>query len=233
MIPDPMPWVGWPNGEKRSVVMPSAVIVTTDSLSFATTEVRSSEVTVVLPVLVAWAVVVAAGAAAGGGRSRVTIAVVPPVASAALSTAAATTVPTPRLRSRLDAGAPFTGCTAKLADGAGEKAGRSGPRGRRHRALRGRCGRRQGRGRRCVPGPIGVGRRVRRRERFGHQGCAPAGRCGSIEPSQRPAPEIGLRTAGHPAGGHPAGGSASAGTSSSSTIGVHAIRPARVIARPP
>ena len=68
MIPEPMPWVGWPNGEKRSVVMPSAVIVTTDSLAFATIEVRSSEVTVVLPVLVAWA---AAGATvAAGGRGQ-------------------------------------------------------------------------------------------------------------------------------------------------------------------
>ena len=82
-----------------------------------------------LPVLVAWAVVVAAGAAAAGGRSRVTMAVVPPVASAALSTAAASTVPTPRLRPRVGAGATLTGCTEKLADGADEKAGRSGPAG--------------------------------------------------------------------------------------------------------
>jgi hypothetical protein len=104
--------------------MPSAVMVTTDSLALATIEVRSSVVTVVLPVLVAWAVV-AAGAAAAGGRSLETMAVVPPVASAALSTAAAMTVPIPRLRFPPDTGCALTGWTPKLAAGADENAGRS------------------------------------------------------------------------------------------------------------
>ena len=51
-----MPRVGWPKGENRSVVMPSAVMVTTDALAAATIAVRSSAVTVVLPVLVVVAV---------------------------------------------------------------------------------------------------------------------------------------------------------------------------------
>ena len=97
-----MPRVGWPKGEKRSVVRPSAVIVTTDAFAAATIAVRSSAVTVLEPVLVVVALAGFCVEATGVRGARApTRAAVPPEARTAARAAAATTLPSPRLLARV------------------------------------------------------------------------------------------------------------------------------------
>src|SRR5690349_18238989 len=97
MIPEPMPPVTCPNGEKPSVDMPFAVIVTTDFCAWAMTAVRSRFWTVVA--LVVFALPTVELTMLATGASWVTANAVPPAARVALRIAAASTVPAPpRLR---------------------------------------------------------------------------------------------------------------------------------------
>src|SRR3954447_6888589 len=126
MMPDPMPPVGWPNGEKPSVLRPLDVIVTTDFWASATIAVRSELWTVVA--LVVRAAAAGAVPTAGAGTSSWTASAVPPAARVALRNAATRTVPTPRPRvERGDSGARTTGAAgggaATLPAGAGGRNG--------------------------------------------------------------------------------------------------------------
>src|SRR5690349_17480595 len=95
-MPEPMPPVTWPNGEKLSVDIPLAVIVTTDFWASAMTAVRSGFWTVVA--LVVLALLGEELTTVATGASWVTATAVPPAASVALRRAAASTVPMPRPR---------------------------------------------------------------------------------------------------------------------------------------
>src|SRR3954453_20714963 len=126
MMPDPMPPVGWPNGEKPSVLRPLDVIVTTDFWASATIAVRSELWTVVA--LVVRASAAGAVPTAEAGTSSWTASTVPPAARVALRNAAARTVPKPR--PRLDRGASGVraagaagGVAAAMAAGAGGRNG--------------------------------------------------------------------------------------------------------------
>src|SRR5918993_1325907 len=119
MIPEPTPVAGWPNGEKPSVVMPSAVIVTTDRFAFATTSVRSADWSAVVPADVE---VPTGGVVEAAGTSWPTANAVPPTARAADRTAAPTMVPTPARRPGPEdraADAPRSGAAVAVAAGTG------------------------------------------------------------------------------------------------------------------
>src|SRR6188768_2425354 len=88
-----MPPTGCPNGEKLSVLMPFAVIVTTDFCASAMTAVRSMVWTVVA--LVVRAALGSVGVEDDVGSSSCTARAVPPAARTALRAAATSTVPTP------------------------------------------------------------------------------------------------------------------------------------------
>src|SRR5690349_10161748 len=102
MIPEPTPVATPPppNGEKLSTWMPSAVIVTTECLAWATMSVRSAAWTVVGPVGVVEPVVGVVETGAAAGTTCETTRALPPDARTADRTAAARTVGVPtRFRS--------------------------------------------------------------------------------------------------------------------------------------